>query len=155
MNEINRNNIIFELNKINKHCCGCTACVFKCYNNAIYMKIDEKGFYNVSINNLKCVNCGICISVCPIVNKKENNSKNPEKYAFSAPKEIIDKSSSGGVFTVLAQHVLNNSGVVVGAAYTNKFEVEHIIIDSINELYKLRMSKYVQSNQHDCYKKVK
>ena len=144
MNKIIKNNIYFKLKQENKYCCGCTSCINKCIHDAITMKIDKKGFLYASIEDSKCINCGLCIQVCPEINIKNNNVRNPIKYAFKASEDIVNKSSSGGAFTVLALHILNNNGVVVGAAYTNNFDVNHIIIDSIDDLYKLRLSKYIQ-----------
>ena len=45
-------------------CCGCTACASICPQSAITMKEDEEGFLYPIIDELKCVNCKMCIKVC-------------------------------------------------------------------------------------------
>ena len=138
------------------HCTGCAACANICSHGAIDIKQDERGFHRPIINKEKCVNCGLCKKVCPILNYKETNKKNPNVYAIWANDEIREVSSSGGLFTLLAQYVIDNNGVVVGAAFNNNWEVEHIIIDNEKDLNKLRGSKYVQSRiSEHLYKDIK
>lgn len=138
------------------HCTGCAACANICPHGAIDIKQDTRGFHRPVINQEKCVNCGLCKKVCPILNYKETNKKNPNVYAIWANDDIREASSSGGLFTLLAQYVLDNNGVVVGAAFNDYWEVEHIIIDNEKDLNKLRGSKYVQSRiSENLYKDIK
>lgn len=141
-------------NKIKIDCCGCGACYNKCPVCAITMQENEEGFLFPAIDEEKCTNCGLCTKVCPYINAKYNNSKNPKCYAIMANDEIRAKSSSGGMFTLMAEYILGNSGYVCGAAYRDDFSVHHIIIDKKEDLDKLRGSKYFQSETEDCYKKV-
>lgn len=139
-----------------EHCTGCAACANICPQGAIDIKQDERGFHRPVINQEKCVNCGLCKKVCPILNYKETNKKNPNVYAIWANDEIREVSSSSGLFTLFAQYVIDNNGVVVGAAFNNNWEVEHIIIDNEKDLNKLRGSKYVQSRiSEHLYKDIK
>lgn len=126
-------------------CSGCAACANICPNNAISIQQNKEGFHTPVIDQDKCTDCGLCKKSCPILNYKEMNKSNPNVYAIWAENNIREVSSSGGIFTLLAKYVLNNNGVVVGAAFNEKWEVEHIIINNEQELYKLRGSKYVQS----------
>ena len=48
-----------------EECCGCEACCFICPRGAISMFLDEEGFYYPSIDNQKCINCLLCLKVCP------------------------------------------------------------------------------------------
>ncbi|MCR5701098.1 MAG: Coenzyme F420 hydrogenase/dehydrogenase, beta subunit C-terminal domain [Lachnospiraceae bacterium] len=75
--------------------------------------------------------------------------------AYSLDDEIRNASTSGGIFSCLAQAVLLQNGYVCGAAYNAKNEVEHIIISNINDLELLRRSKYVQSRIGNCYIDIK
>lgn len=137
-------------------CSGCSACANICPNNAITMEQDKNGFYKPIINQNKCTNCGLCKKACPALNYTETNKNNPNTYAVWANDEIRDKSSSGGLFTILAQYVLSKNGVVVGAAFNDNWEVEHIIINNENDLKKLRGSKYVQSKiSETLYRRIK
>lgn len=64
------------------------------------------------------------------------------------------KSSSGGIFPLLAEHIINNKGVVYGASYDG-LEVKHIKIEQIEDIPKLQGSKYVESNIKGIYNQVK
>lgn len=139
-----------------EQCTGCGACYNKCSHNAIRMEYDTEGFLFPSVDDSLCVNCGLCLKSCPVENPKFNNRKEPECYAMWASDEIRAKSSSGGMFTVLAEYVLDQDGYVCGATYADDFTaVEHIIISEKEQLDKLRGSKYVQSDTKKVYSEVK
>ena len=136
-----------------KSCCGCSACVQKCPKNAIKMVEDEEGFFYPVIDKRKCINCGLCQKVCPAINFKSNiDAGFPVAYAVkNKDNNDLIHSSSGGMFSVLAKMVLQNNGVVYGAAYDKNNKVIHIGIDSEKELKKLQGSKYVQSDINNSY----
>lgn len=136
-------------------CCGCHACYNICPKGAIKMQQDEKGFEYPVIDKEKCINCGLCEKVCPIINNKQIENE-PRAYAcYNKDLNIRMKSSSGGIFTLLAEEILNKGGVVFGASFNTKFEVEHIMVEKTEELEKLRGSKYTQSKIGETYKKAK
>lgn len=137
-------------------CTGCGACYNKCPVNAIEMKADSEGFLFPRVDSDKCINCGLCLKTCPVVEPAYDNRPEPACYAVMASDEIRKKSSSGGVFTLLAEWMLDQGGVVCGAAYTDDcYSVEHIIATNRDELQRLRGSKYVQSNTGLVYTRVK
>ncbi len=119
-------------NKIN--CCGCTACFNACPAKCISMVSDEEGFLYPQIDKSKCINCGLCEKVCPILNfKKEQNERLSASYIVrSKDKENLMQSTSGGFITPLANYVFEREGVFCASAYSNNFEVKHIIIESTN-----------------------
>ena len=137
-----------------KDCCGCGACVQRCPKHCIAMQEDKEGFLYPVINKTKCTNCGLCEKVCPVINQGHCN--NPIKtYAAINPKnDVRIASSSGGVFTVLAEDIINSNGVVFGAAFNNEWNVEHTCVENIKDLEKLRGSKYVQSNIGNSYQEA-
>lgn len=147
------------LNSTKGKCCGCGSCFNICPTKAISMVYNSYGFLEPSIDEEKCVHCGICKNACPIFNHVEkkinNNTDTPKRYVFSGSSEVLSKSSSGGAFTYIANKILNDGGYVVGAAYNDDFSVSHIIVNGSKDLNKLRLSKYVQSDQNDCYVQVK
>ena len=136
-------------------CCGCGVCFNKCPTKAISMKSDTDGFLYPVIDNKKCINCGLCVKSCPVFQPTYTNTKNPECYAAMAPDELRLKSSSGGLFSLFAEHILDNGGCVCGAAFKPDWSVHHIIIDSKEDLEKLRGSKYVQSDTENVYQEIK
>lgn len=136
-------------------CCGCYACYNICPKNAIEMKVDEKGFKYPFVNKDKCINCGLCEKVCPIINKTKIDIE-PKAYAcINNDDKIRSESSSGGVFTLLAENILSKAGVVFGAAFDENMNVKHFMVDKLEDLYKFRGSKYVQSQIGDTYKLAK
>ncbi|MDE7215974.1 MAG: Coenzyme F420 hydrogenase/dehydrogenase, beta subunit C-terminal domain, partial [Clostridia bacterium] len=142
---------------ISKLCMGCSACVSICPVNALSLQSDSLGYYKSTIDTAKCINCGICTKICPALSLPENNnSKQPALYEFiSADKDVLQKSSSGGAFTALAEQAFKKNGVVVGAAWADDYSVEHIIIDNKRQLHKLQKSKYLQSYIKDTFVNVK
>lgn len=137
-------------------CNGCHVCFNICPQSAIEMKEDEKGFKYPVIDNEKCTNCGLCERKCPVLNKKENKPNTPKAYAcYNKNEEIRLQSSSGGIFTLLAEYILDNNGAIFGAAFDEKFMVKHILVENKKDLDKLRTSKYLQSDIGDIYKQAK
>lgn len=138
-------------------CCGCHACYNICPTGAITMQEDEKGFKYPVINKEKCINCAQCEKVCPILKNRIDSKKDlPEAYACKNKNdEIRMKSSSGGIFTLIANAILELDGLVFGAGFDNKYNVIHSYVDNKEDISKFRGSKYVQSSIGDTYKKVK
>lgn len=140
-----------------ENCCGCHNCALVCPKNCITMKEDEEGFLYPVVDEDKCVDCGICEKSCPIISPLNNNKKLNDitSYAaYSKNNDIRLNSSSGGMFTHLASLVINASGVVFGAAFDDKFGVHHICVDNIDNLDKLRGSKYLQSIVGNSFKEA-
>ena len=139
-------------------CCGCTACESICGKHAITLIPDEVGFLYPQIDFTKCVDCHLCEKVCPIIARKdvEEEPDNQQYYAARhTDGEVLMNSSSGGAFTALAQVILDRGGVVLGATYDSNMAVCHIPVDKQEDLWKLRGSKYVQSNIRGVYQEVK
>lgn len=142
--------------KVDKHLCtGCGVCANVCPVGAITMKPNDEGFMNPVVNNDTCIDCGRCVSKCVALHPQYKNQEKPECYAFWAQDDIRKISSSGGVFTVAAEYILNQGGYVAGAVYREDFSVCHDIISDKNELWRMRGSKYMQSDVGDIYKRVK
>lgn len=139
---------IIEKNK----CTGCTACYNICPKGAIEM-IEINGFKYPHIDSNKCINCGLCKKICPIY-KKNNDSLNKCYVGFSKDIKDLEKSSSGGIFPLIAKNILNDNGIVIAASFKNN-KLSHIIIDNIKDLDKLKGSKYLQSDLSNIFKHVK
>lgn len=119
------------------------------------MKPDSEGFLYAEIDQSLCVDCGACRKTCP-QNLKVVNDSPLKIYALrSNDDKLLKKSASGGVFAVAAMFVIQNGGVVFGAAYDKNMCVKHIKVDCETDLWKLQNSKYVQSDTGDTYVEVK
>lgn len=136
-------------------CCGCSACQNACPQSCIDMNEDNEGFLYPTVNIQKCIDCHLCEKVCPILNTKENRTPLKVLAVKNKNKNIVGKSSSGGVFFHLAQQVINDGGVVFGACFNKEWEVIHSYTESIEGVSRFMTSKYVQSRVGESYKKVK
>lgn len=147
-----------------KLCTGCAACIQACSNDAVIMKENHEGFLYPEINESKCTDCGLCRKTCPVntalnqeIPQNANNiSENIKVYAcYSKDDHIRKKSSSGGVFSLLAESVLSENGIVFGAEFDGNFRVRHGFIEKMDGIDTLRRSKYVQSDVGYTYGKAK
>ena len=136
-------------------CTGCSACFNACVKNAISMKPDKKGFIRPVIDYSMCVNCNLCKKVCPANCSVEKFSLKDIYAAVSKNDAERERSSSGGIFSLLARSVLKSGGVVCGAVFDDNMKVVHTTIREQNELWKLQGSKYVQSEIGEIYKNIK
>ena len=137
-----------------KNCCGCSACVQRCPKQCILLKEDDEGFLYPKVDEDKCINCGLCEKVCPILNQTEKIQPQ-EVLAVKNPNEKERMaSSSGGVFFPLAREVINQGGVVFGAVYDEKWEVHHVYTEKIEDVYSMMGSKYLQSRIENTYKEA-
>lgn len=143
---------IFEKDK----CCGCTACEEICPVGAIEMLPDEEGFSYPHTDISKCINCDKCNRVCPVINKsKENDYLRKVYICQNKNDEIRFDSTSGGVFSALAQYVIDKKGYVFGAEFDDSWRVVHGITNKTEDLGRFRGSKYVQSYLGNTFKSVK
>lgn len=126
-------------------CCGCEACAQRCPKQCIAMRADAEGFLYPHIDTAVCIDCGLCERVCPML-RQEQPRKPIAVYAAKNPDERIRmESSSGGVFTLLAEQTIRAGGVVFGARFDEAWEVVHDSTETIEGLAAFRGSKYVQS----------
>lgn len=137
-------------------CTGCTACASVCPNQCIRMVEDTEGFQYPAIDSSRCVECLLCVQSCPICSPLNVPVQENMAYAAYTKNDNIRKdSSSGGIFSEIALVILNQGGVVFGAAYNDQYDVYHVCIETADELYKLRGAKYAQSSLQGVYSKVK
>lgn len=140
--------ILFETKE---DCCGCQACYEVCPNQAIEWKQDEEGFYYPQINYKKCVSCKKCLNVCPLKNRNINKEKVLCLGGQNKNMKIRESSSSGGLFSVFAQAILNSAGSVFAVGFDSNLQVKHMEITEIKELDRVRRTKYVQSDINHTY----
>jgi coenzyme F420-reducing hydrogenase beta subunit len=138
-----------------KDCVGCYACYSCCPEHCISMQADKEGFWYPKVDYDKCIECSLCIKICPITNKVAGQNE-PSAYACLNNNEVIRlESSSGGLFTLIAEQMIEDDGVVFGANFNENLEVEHSCVELKQELEKLRGSKYVQSRIGKTYEQAK
>lgn len=140
-------------------CCGCNACGDVCPKDAITFKTDIEGFWYPVVDKEKCIDCGLCEKVCPIIHAQELKKNDlPQSVCYAAEHknlEVVFDSTSGGLFSALADIVYRDKGYVGGAVFNDDFSVHHYISNEKNDLPRLRSSKYLQSNSEGFYREVK
>ena len=140
-------------------CCGCGACVDVCHAMAITMREDDSGHIYPYINTEKCTNCGVCGKICAFEAYQPNNDEERKGFvACGKDRDLINKSSSGGLFATIAKFVIEKGGIVYGASlWFEKGVVKcaHIPVEKTEELYKIQGSKYVQSDTSGVFRKIK
>lgn len=138
-------------------CCGCTACESICPYGAISMQADNIGFVYPQVDKVNCVDCGLCERVCAF-NSIDISQSDRYPIAYAARHkdiEEVENSRSGAVFVALSDVILNEKGVVYGAALTERFVVVHRRATNMHERDALRGSKYVQSDLNGIFKQVR
>lgn len=145
-------------NKID--CCGCNACGDVCARNAISFKTDIEGFWYPEVDKGKCTECHFCEKVCPIININELKKNDlSESICYAAEHknlEVVFDSTSGGLFSALAEMTYRNNGYVGGAVFNDDFKsVRHFISNDKRDLPRLRSSKYLQSSLEGFYRQVR
>jgi coenzyme F420-reducing hydrogenase beta subunit len=135
-------------------CCGCGACSLVCGETAITMREDDYGFRYPELDLDKCVGCHICKNVCNYRYGKTRNDLLKAYAGASKDREILNSSTSGGVFTEVAKWMFENNGIVYGAVFqekNNEVTLLHKVASNIAELEELKGSKYIPSNVEMAY----
>ena len=136
----------------NSQCTGCTACYVSCPKNCITMQQDKYGFVYPKIDLKLCINCKKCESVCPVIVGNQEATNVPSVYAaYSLDENVRMESSSGGIFSLIANEILRQGGAVFGAIYDNQYRVKHVCIQKLSDLPALRGAKYAQSELNNCF----
>lgn len=144
---------------INKEdCMGCNACVLVCPTQCIAMETDNEGFWYPHVDLDNCIDCSLCEKVCPIITKKEilKQYEHPRVFAaYNKDNHVRVDSTSGGLFSALAEKVFDEKGYVGGAVYNKDHSVSHIVTSDRERLDEIRSSKYLQSHTEKTYKEIK
>ena len=141
--------------RIPSTCTGCHACAAICPKKCIDMKDIGEGFLFPVIHTETCIQCNRCEEVCPVLHIP-GSSHQTQVFALKNKDEAErKKSTSGGVFPLLARRILDAGGIIYGAAYDSDFSVKHIAVEDSENLSLLQGTKYVQSTVGRLFSEVK
>lgn len=137
-----------------EQCTGCATCMNKCPKQCITMQEGTLGHLFPQIYAIQCIHCDLCVKVCPANHPIIGTY--PLKVYAGRIKNIDEykSSTSGGIATALSQYVIEQGGIVYGAACMEEIDIRHIRIEKKEDLQLLKGSKYVQSGIHNTYKNV-
>lgn len=137
-------------------CTGCSMCEAICPMSAIHMQTGPHGFFFPEDDDSVCVNCDLCTKKCPLNLPPETSAHTEILAGFALEKDLLESSSSGAVFPLLAAEIIRRGGIVFGAAFDSDFNVVHTYAESVEKLNSMCGSKYVQSRiTKSCYEKVR
>lgn len=135
-------------------CCGCSACEQICPQNCISLKPDHEGYWYPLVNKERCIECHLCEKACPVINQYSEREPLDVYAAINKDEQIRSKSASGGIFTIVAEKVINRGGVVFGVKFDKEWNVIFGYTETIEGLEDFRRSKYVQAWVGDSYTKA-
>lgn len=139
-----------------KICTGCSACANLCPKGCIEMKEgDSLGHIHPFIDQKSCIDCGVCKKVCPALHPLSLIEPKTAYAGLDKCEAEYLSSTSGGAASAMSRAIIRGGGVVYGCSMLEGVDVQHIRVESEDELYKLKGSKYVQSNIKFCFRDIK
>jgi len=142
-----------------KDCCGCNACTEICPHHCIPLKTDHEGFRYPEVDWDQCTHCKACVKVCPIIHNDHTYTERLESSevfaAYNLDDDVRVDSTSGGIFSALAEKTFDLDGYVSGAVFRKDHTVNHIVTNDRSRLDEIRSSKYLQSDIDALYKQIR
>lgn len=140
--------------KHKKDCCGCEACVQRCPKSCISLVEDTEGFFYPEVDVKVCIDCNLCEKVCPVINQVIEQKPKQVYAAINDDECVRLMSSSGGVFSLLAETILDQGGVVFGVCWTSDWKLVFDYTENKDDLFRFRGSKYLQAHVGNAYVEV-
>lgn len=141
---------------LDKHnCCGCSACASVCPKHCIIMQEDNEGFLYPVINELGCIDCGLCEKVCHELHPFEEQKPQKIYAAINKDDKVRLKSSSGGIFYLLSEKIIAEGGVVFGARFDEQWQVVIDYAETMEGVNAFMGSKYVQARMETAFTNAK
>lgn len=134
-----------------RNCCGCGACASVCPQKCIEMRPDGEGFLYPVADAAACIECGLCEKTCHELNPF--GERTPLQYlaAINNDEAVRLRSSSGGIFHLLAAKTIAEGGVVFGARFDGDWQVVMDYAETMDSVEAFMGSKYVQARTETSY----
>ena len=143
--------------KIDNSCTGCGACANICSKQCLRLEPDDEGFFYPKYDDANCIECGLCEKACHVVTPHEHPSPSRDRFFLYHSNEasLLQASSSGGAFTLFANWVLSQGGVVFGSRYNGDRECLEVFSTDETSLASLRKSKYLESYTGSAFSEIR
>lgn len=143
--------------EIGDACTGCGACANICPKSCLQLKADKEGFFYPAFDETNCIECGLCEKACHVVAAKEHSAPDPNNFYLyhSNDAALLQSSSSGGGFSLFADWMLQQGGVVYGSRYNGETERLEVFSTDQTDLTSLRKSKYLESFTGSAFAEIK
>lgn len=139
----------------NEICTGCALCSAQCPVSCITMVPNRMGHLHPKIDKNSCIDCGLCKQKCPALSAISSSVPSKAYAVWAKDIEEYKTSTSGGAAAVLSNFIIASGGTVYGCAMLSDIDVKHIRVENASDLWKLKGSKYVQSNIKDIVPALK
>lgn len=140
---------------VGKDCCGCRTCKTVCKLNAISVITDKYGFEQMAVDTDKCIECGMCEKVCPVLCVQNGSERYSCGAAYALDNDIKFQGSSGGLFGVFARRFILEGGYVYGAAFDDDLKLKTTLAETLDELVPLYKSKYLLCDTDNKFIEIK
>lgn len=107
------------------------------------------------VDALSCISCEKCKRVCPMMHPLHHPEGQSAYAAYAKDSRIRFLGSSGGMFGVLAEHLLEQGYIVYGAAFDSNHHCKCTMARTKEDLVPLMKSKYLQSDATEQYETIK
>lgn len=141
-------------------CTGCSLCANVCGHDAIAMVWSQEGFLLPQVNEDACISCGVCVKKCPVLqpvpaHQDELKDSVPTYGAWNRDRAVHLASSSGGVFTALAEWTIAEGGCVFGVVWRDKVTAVFTKAETMEEVAPMRGSKYIMADPRGAFRAVR
>ena len=136
-------------------CSNCGACSAICGKDAISFKYSNIGRMYAEVNSAKCVDCGLCMKVCPSLDHYNLRDKYEDRFIGEAKSVYVGKSlnseyfkngQSGGLAATILSYLFEigviDAAIVCRMEYGSIPEVKAVVITSKNEILSCQKSCY-------------
>ena len=134
-------------------CSACKACINKCPRQCITMVADSLDVPYPKIDKEKCIDCSLCQKACPNNNDLLFHEARQILAAWSLDTITRKRSASGGVAAELYRYAIENGWYTCGVTI-NHHKATFVEIKNIEDIEKVRNSKYVYSDTLDIYQQI-